>query len=150
MGYNWAFKGLRLFELRLQTHISRRTEILLKNQPYWIWTKYVKMCMGFFYVVRTVNFGKKLYNDQRNAQVCYLLYLSIYFCLTCCGWAGIAQSVWRLATGWRIRGSNPGGDEIFRTRPDRPWGPHNLLYNGYRAFPGGKAAGAWCWPPTPF
>ena len=30
------------------------------------------------------------------------------------------------------------GGEIFRTRPDRPWGPLSLLYNGYRAFPGGK------------
>jgi hypothetical protein len=38
----------------------------------------------------------------------------------------------------------------FRTRLDRPWGPPSLLYNGYRVFPGGKAAGAWCWPPTPF
>jgi hypothetical protein len=37
-----------------------------------------------------------------------------------------------------------GGGEIFRTRPDRPWGPPSLLYNGYRVFPGGKAAGAWC------
>ena len=37
-------------------------------------------------------------------------------------------------------GSNPGGSEIFRTRPDRPWGPPSLLYNGYRVFPGGKAA----------
>ena len=35
----------------------------------------------------------------------------------------------------RLRG------EIFRTRPDRPWGPPSLLYNGYRVFPGGKAAG---------
>ena len=35
--------------------------------------------------------------------------------------------------------------EIFRTRPDRPWGPPSLLYNGYRVFPGGKAAGAWSW-----
>jgi len=35
-------------------------------------------------------------------------------------------------------GSNPGGGEIFRTRPDRPWGPPSLLYNGYRVFPGGK------------
>jgi hypothetical protein len=35
------------------------------------------------------------------------------------------------------------------TRPDRPWGPPSLLYNGYRVFPGGKAVGAWCWPPTP-
>jgi hypothetical protein len=33
--------------------------------------------------------------------------------------------------------------EIFRTRPDRPWGPPNLLYNGYGVFQGGKAAGAW-------
>jgi hypothetical protein len=29
--------------------------------------------------------------------------------------------------------------EIFRTRPDRPWGPPSLLYNGYRVFPGGKS-----------
>jgi len=27
----------------------------------------------------------------------------------------------------------------FRTRPDRPWGPPSLLYNGYRlSFPGVK------------
>jgi len=52
----------------------------------------------------------------------------------------IAQSVYRLAAGWTVRGSNPGGDEIFRTHPDRPWGPPSLLHNGYRVFPGGKAA----------
>ena len=28
--------------------------------------------------------------------------------------------------------------EIFRTCPDRPWGRPSLLYNRYRAFPGGK------------
>jgi hypothetical protein len=38
-------------------------------------------------------------------------------------------------------GSNTGEGEIFRTCPDRPWGPHSLLYNGYRVFPGGTAAG---------
>jgi hypothetical protein len=27
--------------------------------------------------------------------------------------------------------------------------PSSLLYNGCRVFPGGKAAGAWLWPPTP-
>ena len=48
-----------------------------------------------------------------------------------------------LATGWTVRGSNPGGGEIFGTRPDRPWGLPSLLYNGYRVIPGGKAAGAW-------
>jgi len=37
-----------------------------------------------------------------------------------------------------VRGSNSGGGEIFRTCPDRPWGPPGLLYNGYRVFPGGK------------
>jgi hypothetical protein len=36
----------------------------------------------------------------------------------------------------------PGGGEVFRTRSDRPWAPPSFLYNGYRAFPGGKAAGA--------
>jgi hypothetical protein len=39
--------------------------------------------------------------------------------------------------------------EIFRTCPDRPWCPPSLLYNGYRVFPGGKAAGVWRWTPTP-
>ena len=35
-------------------------------------------------------------------------------------------------------GSNPGESESFWTCPDRPWGPPNLLYNGYRVFLGGK------------
>jgi len=50
-----------------------------------------------------------------------------------------------LATGLTVRGSNPGGGEIFPTHPDRPWG---LLYSGYWVFPRGKVAGAWHWPPT--
>ena len=45
-------------------------------------------------------------------------------------WAGMAQSVQRLATHWTVRGSNPGGGEIFRTRSDRHWGPPSLLYSG--------------------
>jgi hypothetical protein len=32
--------------------------------------------------------------------------------------------------------------EIFRNRPDRPWGPPSLLFNGYRvSFPGVKRPG---------
>jgi hypothetical protein len=50
----------------------------------------------------------------------------------------VAQPIYRLATGWTVLGSNPDGVEIFRTCPDRPWGPPNLLYNGYQVFPGGK------------
>jgi hypothetical protein len=52
-----------------------------------------------------------------------------------------AQSVQRLATGWTVRGSNPGGGEIFRTRPSPPWSPPSLLYNGYRGFPEVKRPG---------
>jgi hypothetical protein len=41
------------------------------------------------------------------------------------------------------------GRKVFRIRPKRLWGPPSLLYNGYLVFPGGKAAGAWRWQPTP-
>ena len=46
-----------------------------------------------------------------------------------------------ITTGYGLDG--PGiesrwGGEIFRTCPDRPWGPSSLLYNGYRIFDGGK------------
>ena len=34
------------------------------------------------------------------------------------------------------------GGELFRTRPDRPWGPPSLLYNGNQlTFPGVKRPG---------
>jgi hypothetical protein len=45
--------------------------------------------------------------------------------------AGIAQPELRLDARWKVRGSNPGGGEIFRTSPDRPWGLTSLQYNGY-------------------
>ena len=35
------------------------------------------------------------------------------------------------------------GEEIFNTRPDRPWDPPSLLYNVYWVFAGGKTAGSW-------
>jgi hypothetical protein len=43
--------------------------------------------------------------------------------------------------GWTVRGSNPGGGEIFLTCPDRPWGLLSLLYNGYGYFPEVKRPG---------
>jgi len=46
-----------------------------------------------------------------------------------------------VCTGWTVRGSNLGGSEIVRTRPERRWGPPSLLKNGYRDIPGGKAFG---------
>ena len=49
----------------------------------------------------------------------------------------VAQSVQRLTTGWTVRDRIPVGMR-FSARPDRPWGPPSLLYNGYRVFPGDK------------
>ena len=56
-------------------------------------------------------------------------------------WAGIAQSAERLATGWTVRESNPGGGEIFRTRPDRLWAPPSLNTMGTGSFPQLKRPG---------
>jgi hypothetical protein len=55
----------------------------------------------------------------------------------CCG----SGSSVGIATGYEM--DCPGiksrwEGEIFRTCPDRPWGPPSLLYNGYWVFPGGK------------
>jgi hypothetical protein len=46
------------------------------------------------------------------------------------------------ASVWTNRGSNSGGGEIFHTLPGWPCSAPSLLYNGYRVFPGDKAAGA--------
>ena len=59
----------------------------------------------------------------------FLAYLIMLFRMT-----GIAY----VLLSKEVRGSNPGGGEIFRTCPDQSWGPPILLYNGYRVFPGGK------------
>ena len=46
-----------------------------------------------------------------------------------------------IATGYGLDGpeiESRWEGEIFRTCPDRSWGPPSPLYNGYRVFPGGK------------
>jgi hypothetical protein len=48
-------------------------------------------------------------------------------------------TIQRLARGWKVRGLNPGGREILRTHPHRPWGIPRLWVTGL--FPRGKAAG---------
>jgi hypothetical protein len=45
-----------------------------------------------------------------------------------------------IGTGYGLDGpaiESQWGD-IYRTCPDRPWGPPSLLYNGYRVLPGGR------------
>jgi hypothetical protein len=60
------------------------------------------------------------------------------------------SSVDRIATGYGVEvgGSNEGGGEISRTRPDWPWGPPTVLYDGYRVIQGVKSAAAWRWQPS--
>ena len=79
---------------------------------------------------------KKLIFPQHIYVLCMVLsaIISLY-CITC----GPGSSV-GIATELRAGRS---GDRIpvgarFSARPDRPWRPPSLLYNGYRVFPGGK------------
>jgi hypothetical protein len=77
--------------------------------------------------------------------VCMYIYIYIYI------WGGeIAQSVWRLATGWTVRGSNPGGGRNFPP-PSRPaLGPTQPPIQWVPGpFPVGKATWARRWPTTP-
>jgi hypothetical protein len=38
--------------------------------------------------------------------------------------AGIVQSLWQPAMGWKLQGSNPRRGEIYLARPDRHWNPN--------------------------
>ena len=49
-------------------------------------------------------------------------------------WAGLAWSVYRLAAGWTVRGSDPGGGEIFCNRQD-----------GCEAYPASYTVGTGAW-----
>ena len=81
-----------------------------------------------------------------NIDFLFVHFVSLY-------WTGIAQSVKRLATGRTVRGSKKkksrlGRDFSHQSRsalgPNQPpiqWEPG--------LFSGDKAAGTWCWPPTP-
>jgi hypothetical protein len=50
----------------------------------------------------------------------------------------VAQSVLRLATGWTVRCSNPGGGRDFSHMSRQTLGPTHPPVNGYRVFPGVK------------
>ena len=63
-----------------------------------------------------------------------------------------ADSVAGIATRYGLDG--PGiesrwGGEILHSRPDRPWGPTSLLYNGYWVFQGTKRPGLGANHPPP-
>ena len=81
---------------------------------------------------------------------CYIYPLNVFSFLLYVPFGGRDSSV-GIVTRYGL------GDPGIRSRwgwdfphPSRPApGPPNLLYDGYRVFPGGKVAGAWCWPPSP-
>ena len=80
--------------------------------------------MGFVHQAAMFLASKTIYcHKKRNNENTFQLSLCMYQ---------------RLATGWTVRGSNPGGGEIFRTCPVWPWGTPSLLYNGYWVSPRGK------------
>ena len=76
------------------------------------------------YLLLAVQFGAVCfyYWHPKHLYVCMYvcMYVSIYICIY-----------------MSVRGKNLSGAR-FPARPDRPWGPPSLLYNGYRVFPGGK------------
>jgi hypothetical protein len=55
-----------------------------------------------------------------------------------------------MATGRKVRETNSGGGEIFRTRLDRPWAhtTYCIIFTG--SFLGGKAAEALCCVPSSY
>jgi hypothetical protein len=64
-------------------------------------------------------------------------------------WAGIAQLVQRLATGLTVRGSNPGGGEIFRSLQTGS-AAHPASYTvGTGSFPGVEWSGRGVDQPPP-
>jgi hypothetical protein len=84
-------------------------------------------------------------NDHNHKLFNQILYYFVPLCTVS------RDSAVGIATGyrlddWEVGVRVPVGSRIFTSpcRPDWPWGPPNLLYNGYRElFPG-----AWSWPLT--
>jgi hypothetical protein len=62
----------------------------------------------------------------------------------------VAETLKRLVTGWKVRGTNPSEGEIFRTCPDRLWGPPSLLYNAYWVSTGVESGRSVTLTPHPF
>ena len=87
---------------------------------------------------------------------------SLYACMSCCLMQHrenftlptshcVGKDSW-YSDSLRTGGSGnriPVWGEFFCICPHRSWGPPSLLYQGYRVFPGSKAAGAWRWRPIP-
>jgi len=61
------------------------------------------------------------YDTHIHICICMYVYIYIYRHV-----GPVAQSVWRLITGWTVRDLLPVGAR-FSARPDQPWVPRSLL-----------------------
>jgi hypothetical protein len=94
------------------------------------------------------NWDNTVYILQLPSGLCNILQILFYKLF----WRADRDSSVGIATRYGMDGTGIESrweGEIFHIRPAPPSGPPSLLYNGYRAFTGGKAAGAWRWPPIP-
>jgi hypothetical protein len=82
------------------------------------------------------NYELKLRNITEEQRCHFFKYNLIGVIPLCCGSGSVVGIA--ISYGLDGPGSNPDEGEIFRTCPDRPWGPASLLYNQYRDFLGGK------------
>ena len=90
------------------------------------------MCQFLSYICVIFFFFFFLHSD--NELNSYLTHISC----TQQAWVAIAQSVWRLATGWTVRGSNPGGGRDFPHLSRPTLGSTQPPVQWVRVFPGGK------------
>ena len=94
-----------------------------------------------------VFYAQHIGETHHTTSVCCLFYTSchitsfIFYHASPKGGPGQLSWYSDLLLAGRPRDRIPVGGEIFRTRAGRPWGPPSVPYNGYRVFPGGKAAG---------
>jgi hypothetical protein len=106
----------------------------------------IAMAKAAFNKKKTLFTSKLELNLRKKLVKCYIWSKALYGAET---WT-LRKIDQRLATSWTVWGSNPGGGEIFRTRPDRPWVPSSLLYNGHRvSFPWVKRPGHGVHHPPP-
>jgi hypothetical protein len=122
--------------------------VMTTNRIHYLLRQSTSTCFGHIYCPSS----RGIHSICTATNTCYMFKLTGYWPgqsfkritgTSCCTYtvntvSPVAQSVQRQAMGWTVRGSNTGGGEIFRTCPDRSWGPPSLLYNRYRVFPGSR------------
>ena len=149
MGYRHLTPSLLLSETSLQFIISKPQEVTVTRN---VAVAPNKVFVLYFFL-RSLNKYVPHFFDWLEPSRCVILYKyrrKDYFSRNTTNnissiyksGSGSGSSV-GIATGYGLDGpgieSRWGKAEIFRTCPDRPWGPPSLLYNGYRVFPGVKS-----------